>query len=387
MHLQNSSPTKGILVLTPFFRPNIGGVETHLDDLCGYLDSHDYKVFVVTYQPLTTRARGLRLEKKHGLEVRRISWPGFDIFHKLEHHPFPEFIYITPRLFIGAFCFLLKNHGKIVVIHAHGFNAAFIARIASAIFKKRFVVSTHAIYGLNRGSLMSYMIRRTLQPAHRILTLSKPSKVELVKIGLDKDKIEVYKHWVDQEVFRPLDKTETKKKLRLRAEFIVLFVGRLIGKKGMAALWAVARQTAKDIHFVFIGDGPLAPEIESWCARADNISFFGRVDNRDLPLYYNAADIFCAPSQYEEGSGRVILEAISCGTPVVASDKGGIPELVSDEVAVLVEPTVENLKMAIEGLYEDRGKLDMLRSNCRAFAEKNFSERNAAIFLESYGLK
>jgi len=84
-----------VLILSPFFRPNIGVVETHLDDLCEYLRKNGHKAFVITYQPLIAKNRGQKLEKRENLEIRRIRWFGYNFFHMLEPYPLPEFIYLT----------------------------------------------------------------------------------------------------------------------------------------------------------------------------------------------------------------------------------------------------------------------------------------------------
>src|SRR3990167_5897303 len=131
----------GVLILSPFFSPNIGGVETYLDDLCEYLIKQNYRIYVVTYQPLTTRCKGLKVEKKGELEIRRITWFGHNWFHKLEPYPLLEFLYLMPYLFIYTFFFLLMSHKKIDVIHAHGITVAFITKFLVKIFKKRAVMS------------------------------------------------------------------------------------------------------------------------------------------------------------------------------------------------------------------------------------------------------
>lgn len=379
-------PQKSVLILTPFFSPNVGGVETHLDNLCEYLRTHDYRVYVVTYQPLTTKAKGLKIEKKENLEIHRIWWPGFNLFHRLEPYPMLEFLYLTPRLFISLLLFLLKNKEKIDVIHAQGFNASFIVKVLSKVFNKKFIASTHAIYELAPQSLMTKVIKWALSSAHKILALSQPSKRELIRIGLTESTIGVYRYWVDQNLFRPFDKAKAKKKLNWEGRFVVLFVGRFIRIKGAYTLLEIAKEVSEDIYFAFIGDGPLREEIRKVSNRIPNVIFIGRVENQNLPIYYNAADILCVPSQYEEGFGRVILEALSCGTPVLASNKGGIPEALGDRVGICIEPTARNIRRAIENLYTVSGRLRLrqLQSYCREYALANFSEKNAELIVGSY---
>jgi glycosyltransferase involved in cell wall biosynthesis len=206
----------------------------------------------------------------------------------------------------------------------------------------------------------------------------------LARIGIDEGKVQVYTYWVDQEVFRPLDRDGCKERLGWKGKFIVLFVGRFIRIKGAGLLIETAKQVDRRICFAFIGDGPLAEEIKGASLKSENILYVGKIDNKELSVYYNASDIVIVPSQYEEGFGRVILEALSCGTPVIASNRGGIPEAVDEVVGVLVEPTVENLRRVIKELYHNRGKLERLANNCRRYAERNFSEENAHVIVRSY---
>ena len=102
-----------------------------------------------------------------------------------------------------------------------------------------------------------------------------------------------------------------------------------------------------------MGNGPLESFVKKESSRTKNLIFLGSVDYIDLHKYYNLADVLCIPSQYEEGYGRVAMEAVACGLPVVGSNKGGIPEAVSEEVSILADPTVDNLEKIILRLYQN----------------------------------
>ncbi len=375
-----------VLILTPFYEPNVGGVETHLKDLTDYLKKQrKYRVYVLTYQPITTKAKGAYFERDRNVEIIRIPWVGFNLFHKLEPYPILEFLYITPWLFICAFIFLFLRGKRIKVIHAQGFNAAFMGKFLSGIFSKKLVVSTHAIYEMPQKSLMAGMVKWTLSSADKILTLSQAARRELVKIGLDRSRIDTYTYWIDQEIFRPVSQAAAKEQVGWRDKFLILFVGRLIEIKGTDILLQLAGEVQEDIAFAFIGDGPLAEKIKRDARKMRNVSFVGRVDNCQLPQYYNAADVLCVPSKYEEGFGRVLLEALSCGTPVIASNRGGIPEAVDNSVGVLVEPTASDFYRAILGFYNDKEGLGAKRKVCRNYAMKKFGTANADKILSSYG--
>jgi len=373
-------------MLSPFFSPNVGGVETHLDDLCAYLQKREHRVFVVTYQPLTSRVKAPRFETRQNLEVRRIEWLGYNLFHRLEPYPLLEFIYLTPVLLVYSLLFLFRYRNTVDVIHAHGLNAAFVAKMLAGLFRKRAVVSIHAIYNLSKKPMLARLMKISLFTFDTVLTLANRSKAELLKIGLVNAKVKVFTHWVDQEALRPMDKGACKKELGLKGKFVVLFVGRLIEIKGVNLLLEVAMRVAdiKDLLFVFVGDGPLANEVKDMSDSFSNVFYVGKVEKETLILYYNAADVVIAPSLYEEGFGRVILEALSCGTPVIASNKGGVPEALDESVGILIEPKIDEIKRAIESLYAHSEKLENLRRNCRTYAENRFSENNAKVIENAY---
>lgn len=372
------------MILSPFYSPNVGGVETHLDDLSAYLSKRGRQVLVLTFTPLTVRAKAALSEKRGRVEISRVPWIGGNLFHKLEKYPLLEFLYLTPLLFASGFFYLLKNSRRVHVIHAHGFNAAFAAKFLAKIFGKRCVASTHAIYGLKKGALLSRLLKFTLESFDCVLALSRPSARELLGIGVPAQKLKVYTYWVNQKAFSPRSRKECRLSLGLPENaFVVLFVGRLIEKKGAGLLLKLAEEMP-NVVFAFAGTGPMEEGLESASKRLKNVVFFGKVENTRLPQYYCSADILAVPSLYSEGFGRVILEALSCGIPVIGSRKGAIPDAIGPCGAV-VEPSAKGFKQALRKFYLRRKKLKGISAECRAFALKNYSEKNAKLIEDSYG--
>ncbi|HIB43619.1 MAG TPA: glycosyltransferase, partial [Nitrospina sp.] len=138
------------------------------------------------------------------------------------------------------------------------------------------------------------------------------------------------------------------------------------------------------IQFVLIGNGPEEQYVEKSSKQNKNIQFLGKIKNSELHEFYNSADIFCFPSLYDEGFGRVGMEAVSCGLPVVGSNLGGISEALDDTVSVLVNPTHENLKTAILELYENPDAIKILKKACRDYALKRFSINNIKSITKHY---
>ena len=380
-----------ILMISPFYSPNIGGVETHLDDLVSELDSRGYKVVVHSYSPITTP--GVKWKSKSAIGknsiVYRHRWFGKNLFHFVENHPLLDFLYLTPYLLLCVFIYMLLNKKDIDVIHAHGLNAALIGVFLKKIFKKRLIVSTHAVYKFNSNSTVSKAVRNILTKADKILCVSSSSQDELIRIGIDKNKMDVYKQWINLDNFSYPEENIQKKirnNIKFDDKFSILFVGRLIKKKGAQYLCEVATMLP-NINFVFIGSGPLEYRINNMAEKYNNIKFIGKIKNNELNQYYQAADLLCVPSQYEEGFPRVPMEAVSCGLPVIASNiggKGGLIEMLNDDVAIFIEPTIDNIKEEILALYNDSNRLIALKKNCKNYALSNFSKENINFIMKHY---
>jgi len=375
---------KGILFLSNSFLPNTGGVETHLYHLCKYLIDKNYRIFVLTYQPLTTKAKGLTIERIKNLQIFRIQWFGCGLFHKFTRTPLLLFLYLFPGLFVVSLIFLLRKHKSIDIIHAQGLVPAFIVKIVNWIFKKRCILSLHSIIGSCRGRFLGNFVPWIASSFHGIITYSQKSYDELVSLGVPEDKMFLCTQWVDLRLFKPLSHIACKKMFSLNDMFVVLFVGRFIEEKGVRLLLEVSRYTNPKITFAFIGDGPLIELIKNKASVQQNILLFGRVSTTELVKLYNAADIVVVPSQHEEFFGRVVMEALACGSPIVVSNKGNLPDLVRETVGSVVNPTVKDLVNCLNELYSKRHMLKYMRPKCRNYALVRFSERNAESIIKAY---
>ena len=370
--------------MTPFFSPNIGGTERQLDDLTSALDERGYKVYVQTYSPLTTQTPWKRFEKRgQHTYITRYHWYGHNLFNKAEKYPLICFLYITPYLFLRTFLWMIVNHSKTTTIHAQGLNASLIGVVLSRIFRQKLVTSIHAVYEISPTSIVSKLNYHILKHSHKILATSDRSLQELESIGISREKLDVFIPWVNQQLFKPLSYSLSRKELGFGHTFTVFFLSRLIRKKGARVLVKVA-QLLPEINFVFAGIGPDAEYITRQSKLHKNITFAGTLDYHDIPKYFSASDLYCFPTQYEEGFGLVLPEALSCGTPIVTSNKGAIPKVVDPTVAILVQPTVANLKTAILDLYHHPEKLQYLKSNTVKFAKKRYSSDNVLLISRYY---
>lgn len=362
-----------VLILTPFFSPNIGGVESHLDDLVNQLNIHKINSFVLTYSPLTTKTTYLPKEKIGLCQISRFKWFGYQLFPKLEKYPLLDFLYITPYLFIRIFIWLIKNHSKVSVIHSQGFNAAFMGNILAKIFHKKHLCSTHAVYENINGFSKNITVK-VLSKCDHILCLSRASINQLQKWGIDTNKVSLYRYWIDLNKFTSSPPPK---------KFTCLFVGRLIAKKGIKTILRTATKLSK-INFLIAGNGPLENEVKNFSKKHNNIQYLGAIPNKDLPKIYHQASVFLIASQYPEGYGRVSMEALASGLPVIGSNLGAIPEVVDKQVGILFPPTQKNFQKTIEYLSQNPLKYKLIQKKCRSYALNNFSAKNFQLIKKYY---
>lgn len=362
-----------VLQISAHFPPNVGGVETHLDDLTLALVKRNWQVFVLTYSPLTTRVKWKIYEDQSNLKVLRIPWIS-GLFYVFCCSPILEFLYLAPGLFLLTPILLFLFNPK--VINGHGLVAGFVSAFWGRLFGKRVVVSLHSIYHFPASGWYRNFVIWILNNADYCLGLSGQSVAEIRSLGIIPKKTNSFTYWID------LDKFKEEKKLKRDKKFTVLFVGRLIEEKGIRPLLEAASVWNNNITLVIIGSGPLENLVK--LKTKENIIFAGKIDQDKLPDFYNAADLLIVPSVHEEGFGRVILEALACATPVIGSSRGAIPEAMDESVGKLIKVTPQNIQNAVEYFFNNPDELKKLRQNCRKFAERRFAEKNVGKIIKAY---
>ena len=375
-----------IVLVSPFFPPNVGGLETHLQYLTDYLSRKNIPAAVITYKPLTTRAASWeRAEKKGSVSIRRINWFGYDLFEKLARYPLLEFLYIFPGLFWGTLWYSLKNKKRISCFHAHGLVAGAVVRAVNLFLKKRSILSTHYIYGLNKRPFFSKVLVWVFEGFDRLLPVGLDSQAELVRAGLDPQKMSIFKQWINnQQLFvYKKEKIELRKKLGLpNDKKIVLFVGRLLKMKGIGFLLEAGIKNS-EMMIVFIGEGEMKEKIVVSAKKFNNIIYVGKKFGAELVDYYNASDMIALPS-VKEASSLVVVEALSCGKPVIITNRGCSKDMFDDYLGEKITPSAENILSAVEKIIQRKITDPLLEEKCRQFAVANYSEKNAQAIIANY---
>lgn len=228
------------------------------------------------------------------------------------------------------------------------------------------------IYRHPADRLMDALAMRGLKRADRLIADSEYTKSTVIgELGVPSDRIDVVYLGVDTERFKPHPVPESfRERYHLPPDRrYVLYVGSEDPRKNLTTLlraFAIARRELPDLMLLKVGAPAFAEQRTRhlrMCRElgiADAVRWIDEVDEADLPLFYNAADVFAFPSRYE-GFGFPVLEALACGTPVVASRAGSIPELAGDAATLLDTPQPENfareITQMIAGRRPDRDEL------------------------------
>lgn len=177
-----------------------------------------------------------------------------------------------------------------------------------------------------------------------VMSVSAALRDQLVAAGVDAGRTDVIYNGVDAAKFHPADKGLARRELGVGAdEQLLLFVGNLKPSKGCVDLLEgfihIASANPRST-LVFAGGGEARAHMlqrAAECGLASRVRLLGKVDHALLPGWFAASDVLCLPS-HNEGVPNVVLEAMACGVPVVATTVGGIPEVVPAFAGVLVAP-------------------------------------------------
>lgn len=239
---------------------------------------------------------------------------------------------------------------------------------------------------------LKYMIPYSARRSRRVIALSQSTKNDLGRLfGIPEEKIEVVPCGVDPR-FQPLNEnliSQFRQRRRL-PERMILFVGTIELRKNVSLLLEAYAQIKKDIPHALVLAGARGWGADGVMARAERLGladviFAGYVEQEELPLWYNAADLLAYPSLYE-GFGLPPLEAMASGTPVVTSNTSSLPEVVGD-AGILVDPRngdeIANAMLKVlhdKGLQEEMRKRGLERA--KRFTWQGAAEETVRVYEE-----
>jgi len=212
------------------------------------------------------------------------------------------------------------------------------------------------------------LILQAAEDCAAMITVSAALKNAIVGFGGTAQKITVLRNGVDLDLFKPMDRTEARAKYSV-SRFALASVGNLVPNKGHQH--AIGAMTLlPDAELLIAGQGAYEKELKALADRlgvANRVKFLGLLPQEELRWLYSAADALVLASD-REGWPNVLLEAMACGTPVIASNVGGIPEIVAGPAAGMLLQTSDHSSIA-RAVTDLRAQLPD-RNATRAYAEQ-----------------
>ena len=345
------------------FPPHVGGVGVHIHTLSKELVRQGHEVYVITYPHKDIKdidgihvigtkglnipgVRGLmfKINAKKALE-KLVERENIDIIHG--HYLFPAG---AAAVEVG------KEHGIKTYITAHGSDMF-------EVYKKQ--------------PLMRSTLKKVLKKADVVLAVSNALRHEIIATGVTGIANKTRLSWnsVDVDKFSDVENDSFRKQYRLVDKPIVLFVGNLIKRKNVDSLLEAKKISRSKYYLVIVGDGPLFKKLKKKVEEENirDVIFTG--SRNDVENIIPSCDVLILPS-FSESFGLVLIEALACGKPVIGSDVGGITEIITKDVGLLVNPNkVSSIARAIDKIIEDDDFRYMLSLNARERA-MDFSRVN-----------
>jgi len=273
------------------------------------------------------------------------------------------------------------------VIDAHYLYPDGVAAAALARRLRRPFVVTARGSDVNLIAQMPAPRRRivaALMQAGRVIAVSQALKDALIRIGVPGDRIEVLRNGVDLAVFKAVARESTRSRLDVGSAPLIASVGNLVPEKGHDLVVQAARRI-DSAHVVVVGQGPEKARLRALADRlgiSSRVRFVDNMAQDELASLYSAADVLALAS-LREGWPNVLLEAMACGTPVVASAVGGVREIVTAPVAgELVARRDENeFAAALQRVLEARPDRAAVRAHAAEFAWQPVVQRYHEILL------
>lgn len=300
----------------------------------------------------------------------------------------------VPFLLAAMFCGVVRlvRQEKIWVINAHWLlPQGLVAALIRVFVRSPLVLSVHGgdLFAF-RGATGLLLKRLALKQADCCTANSRYTRQVLQQLGC-KVPVSIVPMGVDLDDFRPGQfNVGLKSRLAIQGQMI-LFVGRLVEKKGARHLLEAMPEVLKRFPqavLVVVGDGALRQSLQGLArsmAILDSVRFMGAVPHSELPQFYATTDLFVGPSVVDadgdtEGLGVVFLEAAASEVPIIGTTAGGISDILIDEVTGLtVRPgDSHQLAQAMTRLLQDADLGRRLARQARAHVVKRFSWVNVA---------
>ena len=318
-------------------------------------------------------------------------------FHQVDVSSYPLFKYPPYTLSLAAKMADVVCRWKLDLLHVHyaipHATAAFLAKQISGDCKIKVVTTLHGTDITLVGSERSFfeITKFSVDVSDGITTVSEAIRKQTVDVFDIKKPIEVIPNFVDVEAFKPGVRHCSRRTFAQEDELILMHASNFRPVKRVPDVIEIFSRVRKKLKckLILVGDGPEMSMAELLIGKNglnDEVMLLGNQDS--IATILPVADLFLLPSQ-TESFGLSALEAMACGVPVIASNTGGLPELVTHGYDGFLLPVgdVEGMSEAAIELLSDKGKLNTMKEAARTSAVTRFSSNLMVPRYEDYYMR
>jgi glycosyltransferase involved in cell wall biosynthesis len=378
---------KDLCIVTHTFLPHVGGIERVVYEQSKRLLKRHFDLEVLTHKNFTTDQYTY-----DSIKVR--CYGSVNLGFRLGiPYPIPNFT--SYKTFSDS-----VKSSKFIHAHGHPYLSSLAAAKLAKKYSKPFVLTQHNTF-IEYGGVWDqverlndqFVGRQTLKMAKKIIVISNATKNYVLSLGVPSEKVTLIYNGVDLERFKPIPTVGevVRKKWGIPKDAkVAITVRRLVFKNGIDTLLESANLALKNnpnLVYLVVGKGPDYSAVKARITQLGiqkNFILAGFVSDQDLPSYYNAADFFILPSKSGEGLPLVGLEAMACGLSLIATDVGGIGEIIINDYGKIVPAHSAEImaKAAVDFAEMDQSKF---KAKLRGIMTEKYSwDRNIDKLVKVY---
>jgi glycosyltransferase involved in cell wall biosynthesis len=331
-------------------------------------------------------ARVPRSENRNGVDV---DHPRYPLIPKFGMTSAPLLMYLSVRRHIRR---LMMSGFDFDLIDAHYFYPdGVVAAMLGRSLRKPVVITAR---GTDINLIAGYaaprrMILWAARSAVAVIAVSEALRQSMIRLGVEGAKISMLRNGVDLSAFRPVDRAAVRRRMATDG-LVLLTVGKIQESKGQGIVVEALTQVP-GATLLIVGAGPEENRVRALAMKLgvqDRVRFVGPVAHAALTDYYNAADVMVLATA-REGWPNVVLESLACGTPVIASNVGGVPEIITTNVAgrMLAARTPDCVAATLRELMANPPDRAAVRAHAERYSWDEVTAQQLTLFSRAVAMR